>query len=99
MFELTEVKEYWCIVTINELLEREIRIFKMSEDLTSFEVSIDEYDLEYAPIIWDDKDEQCAGVYKLVLDPVYEAPEDDEPAKEKVFDVFTVTSFELLYTI
>lgn len=70
MFELTELKEYWIIVSYDG--SSEVLILRESDDCK-------EDDIFSEGIIGDDNDldevwhkDQPAGIYRLVVDPVYD---------------------------
>jgi hypothetical protein len=97
MFALLEIKEYWCIVSINDRKD-DFRIMRVSDDLEkSEEYSVDDDNLEYANIYWIDRHQQEPGLYKLILEPTFEEP--DEDGGEKVFDCLNTVSYEFLYKI
>lgn len=112
MFSLEEIKEYWCIVAVNDDKD-DARIMRVSEDITKDEAltfcngtHMDDtsIDCEWFEN-WIDQETTVPGVHKLTLEAVYEVVEDDtkdstEPtAEEKNFDYFKVVSTEVLFTL
>jgi hypothetical protein len=98
MFALQEIKEYWCIVSINDQ-KNDIRILRKSDDLKASDW-IDDDNLEYSNVYWAERFQQEPGVYRLTLEPSFlEADEADEPSTEPEFDILNTITFELLFGI
>lgn len=95
MFALVDIKEYWCIVSINDRKD-EVRIVRYSPDLLESDW-IDSDDLEYNVIYWDQQCDQAPGLYRLTLEPTYE--DKDFADQEAVFDSLRTAAFEVLYTL
>jgi hypothetical protein len=96
-FALQDIKEYWCMVCINEYKDHYLLV-RESQDLKDYpEYECVSYDLEYLEVIqWPDYRIQEPGLYKLVLEPFFD---EFEPEENKVFDCFKVVSFECLYEV
>jgi hypothetical protein len=103
VFALEEIKEYWCIVSLNDDKD-DARVLRLSEDIRNDDVltfcngtHLDESKLEQMWIEdWIDEDETISGVYKLHLDPIY--IEDDED-NTREFAFLNVTKIEMLYAL
>lgn len=75
MFALTDIKEYWCIVCINEHRD-DARIMRESDDVKQDFETLD-YDLDRVDHIrWPNWQKEKPGVYKLILEFVHDDQED-----------------------
>lgn len=102
-FALEELKEYWCIVSVNDDKD-DARVLRLSEDARNDDVMsfcngtpLDESSINQEWVEdWIDAEDTISGVYKLVLEPSY-IEYVDESTKE--FENLDVTKVEVLYAL
>lgn len=88
MFTLTDIKEYWCIVSINEYQD-DARILRESDDIKKDFETMD-YDLDRVDHVhWPQWKRKKPGVYKVTLEYVHDDCLED-------FDFLKVTSVEVV---